>query len=103
MLRGVTPASLPELPIGGYTVTLQREGWKPEERRVKVERAGKVEVAGEFAGGALRVTSEPAGAGWKITGAPGRAALRTTAGQTPVELKELPPGRYTVEVQRGGG
>ncbi len=91
--RGQTPAQLEDLPTGNYVVQFKRAGWPEKSERVTVERGEKASVAASFQGGAVTITSEPAA----------QVSLNGLAlGQTPLTLKDVPPGETSYELNAAG-
>jgi hypothetical protein len=91
--KGVTPASLDQLPSGTYELIFRKEGW-PEQKRSAVIEAGKTASARvDFVTGFVRVESQPPGATVWGSG--------TELGKTPVRL-ELKPGEHELEVRLAG-
>lgn len=91
---GKTPATVDNLPVGNYQVSISRANWPAYVSTVVVERNGSAHVQGAFVGGSVTITSTPNGA----------AVLKdeNQIGVTPLTLKDLTPGpvSYTV-TQRG--
>ncbi|HTQ53770.1 MAG TPA: protein kinase [Bryobacteraceae bacterium] len=90
-----TPCALDSLP-GPHMVTITRQGYQTEHRPVTVTDTGAdlAPVAMRVPGGVLMLASDPSGARIYING-----TLRDRV--TPAKL-DLPPGRYTIAVERDG-
>ena len=82
---GQTPASVSDLPVGAYQVTISRPNWPNYVANVNVERNGTANVQSVFNGGGVTVTSTPSGAD----------VLRNNVkvGTTPYTLNAIPPVR----------
>ncbi|MBP7142492.1 MAG: TonB family protein [Opitutaceae bacterium] len=90
MRTGTTPATLGELIVGEYTVTLLRPGWNPVTSTAKVSSLSTTQVVPLFPTARLMITSTPSGA----------AVMRNEEllGTTPLQLSELKPGDYVFEL-----
>jgi TonB family protein len=90
---GQTPATLNDLPVGNYQVSISRPNWPNYVQNVSVERGGSVKVQSAFVGGGVTITSTPSGA----------AVMReqTQIGTTPLTLNDLIPGpvSYTLTLR----
>lgn len=86
LLTGTTPATVGDLNVGDYTVTLQRPGWKPITATGTVTPLGKTQMVPLFSTARLLLTSTPAGASVSRDG--------EVIGTTPLQLSELAPGDY---------
>ena len=110
-VRGTTPAALRDLPFGAVTLTVERDGYRPETRRISLTRerpsaAVTVQLnqtgaaspgparAGGAAAGVLVVESRPSGARVTVDGRP--------IGTTPLSLPEVSSGRHTVRLEMSG-
>jgi hypothetical protein len=89
--RGVTPATLTDLPTGDYSVTIERAGWAPTTKSVRIENRGTAKVSQAFNGGTVKVTSIPEGA--EVF------ANNVSIGRTPLTLPNVSPGRVTYRVE----
>lgn len=89
--KGVTPANLPDLPTGDYTVTLERAGWAPVTRTVKIESKGTARVSEKFNGGIVSITSVPEGA--QVF------ANNVSLGRAPLKLTNVAPGKVTYRLE----
>jgi hypothetical protein len=119
--RGVTPLALRDLDLGSRQITVSRQGYVSEERRITltearpsrsvevrlsasaaVGRSGETApvprssgaVASGAAMGSLVIESRPEGASVLLNGKP--------SGVTPLALNELPPGEYRVTMRMPG-
>ncbi|AOS45788.1 PEGA domain protein [Lacunisphaera limnophila] len=89
--RGLTPATLADLPVGGYRITYARTGWPSEMVTAEVTRGGLTTCEATFAApGSLKVESKPAGASVSFDG--------KVVGTTPLVLGDLPAGPVKVEL-----
>lgn len=92
--KGQTPATLNDLPVGSYQLTVARPNWPTYTSTLNVERGGTAKAHGTFVGGTVVINSTPAGA----------AVMRDQVqiGVTPLTLSDLQPGdvSYTL-TQRG--
>ena len=90
MRTGTTPATINELIVGDYTVTLLRPGWNPVTSSAKVSSLQTTQVVPLFPTARLLITSTPSGA----------AVMRDEEllGTTPLQLSELKPGEYVFEL-----
>lgn len=116
-MRGLTPLSLTDLPLGNRRIRVQRDGYLTQDRTVSLTRqrpSRSVDVpllrrqAAPAAGagtaarssapaartGSLLVESRPSGATVTVNG--------TVRGTTPITLSGLAPGQYTVQLQLTG-
>ena len=103
--RGVTPLTLRALPLGSYTIRLTREGYVPQERRLRLTAArpsASLRVPLRRAApqarapgpGSLYVESRPAGA---------RVFLdNRLVGTTPLAIPNLPVGSAALRIEQDG-
>jgi hypothetical protein len=105
--RGVTPLTLRELPLGSYTIRVERDGYAPAERRVRLT-AGRPSASltvpltrqpapppgGAPGRGSLVVETRPAGARVFVDG--------RLAGTAPMAIPDLPAGPVSVRIEREG-
>ena len=92
---GQTPATISDLPIGSYQVSISRANWPNYVTTVSVERNASAKVQSTFVGGSVEITSTPAGA----------MILRdnqTQVGVTPLTLNDLIPGAVAFTVSMRG-
>jgi hypothetical protein len=94
---GLSPLEIP-LDAGRHTVTLSKAGFKDAQQAVAVEAQGRheVRVTLEPREGALLVIATPAGAEVLLDGKEVGKAWE------PLRVSDIPPGTYTVRVQRQG-
>lgn len=91
--RGQTPAQLEDLPTGNYVVQFRRAGWPERSERLTVEQGEKANVAASFQGGTVTITSDPVA----------QVSLNGLAlGETPLTLKDAPPGETAYELNAAG-
>ncbi len=89
--QGRTPVNFTNLPIGDYTVHLDRPGWPDLRREVTVSRNTTANLTGEFPGGTIMVDSAPSGAEvWAGT---------QLLGTTPLQLSDQAPGSLSLELR----
>lgn len=90
----ITPAVLPDLDGGLYTVGVSKDGvtYRPSEREVEVRYGTRSRAHFETMTGSLRVASDPAGAEIILAGA-------ATGRTTPHTFDDLDPGDYAVDVR----
>jgi hypothetical protein len=109
-VRGTTPLTLRDVPIGTRTIRLQRTGYQPVEQRIvlsadrpsrsidvrlmPVARAATALRPPPVATGRLLVESRPPGARVTIDG--------RDAGVTPLTIASIAPGRHTVLITAPG-
>jgi hypothetical protein len=93
-LLGVTPLTVTNLPPGEIGFELQMAGYSSTNITGMVKTGGKIVLKAGFAPGTVEVTSEPTGASVLQNG--------KTLGNTPLTLKNLPPGQLSLELQMAG-
>lgn len=92
-LKGITPATLENVPTGSATLRVLRPDWPVQEQVVEIApEANNFEV--EFAAGAFTLTTEPAGATVSENG--------KALGTTPLTLTDLAPGKRSYAVKLKG-
>jgi predicted Ser/Thr protein kinase len=91
-LSCTTPCSL-DLNGGNRRVVLEKEGFEPAVRNLKVPGDSEIFTALELRGGVLLLRSSPEGSSVTINGKP--------SGVTPLRLK-LPAGKYELEITKPG-
>jgi TonB family protein len=91
---GQTPATVSDLPVGSYQVTISRQGWPAFVSTVNVERGAAAKVQGGFVGGNVVINSTPTGG----------TVMRDNQnlGTTPLTLNDLTPGNVTFTVTQKG-
>lgn len=91
MRTGTTPATLGELIVGEYTVTLLRPGWNPVTSTAKVSSLSTTQVVPLFPTARLMITSTPSGA----------AVMRNEGllGTTPSSIVHSSPGTMYLNFQ----
>ena len=94
--KGVTPDTVSGLKPGVYTLVLEKEGYADYQKNVTVSAGIPTTVTAILSPlyGSLQVKSLPANATVLLNGAP--------AGLTPVTVKDLVPGAYTVSISKSG-
>ena len=105
-----SPAVFEEVPIGSYVIEVSKEGYEKLERKIAVRENVTAEIGllelSPLAG-SLSVSSEPKGVPFELLlrdggGDAQQKALVVQAGKTPVTLKKLPPGEYSVILKMEG-
>jgi serine/threonine protein kinase len=103
--RGTTPLTLRGLELGTYTVRVERDGYRPETRRVTISAArpagsetftlGEERPAAPVSFiGAVYVDSRPRGARVLLDGSP--------VGTTPMRMAEVSAGSHVVRIEQPG-
>ena len=114
---GVTPVTLRALPYGTHTLTLTREGYNSEERRVTVSSS---QPSPSLVVGLLRERRTPPASQSGVTSAPAPASLQAPltvesrptgaavfldnqrVGTTPLTLATVPTGTHAVRLELEG-
>jgi hypothetical protein len=114
--RGVTPATIRDLPIGVHQVRVVRDGYRTEERRVQISATRPAQslavdlerttsagarstppaasaTNGSFVG-ALSIESRPPGAEVRLDG--------RVVGTTPTSIDQVDTGQHTVRIELAG-
>jgi Metal-dependent hydrolases of the beta-lactamase superfamily III len=93
---GSTPGTIHGIDPGVYSLVLAKEGYAPYERYVTITAGKPTSVTATLtpAYGSLRIQSAPTGASVLLNG--------VSAGFTPLVVKDLKPGEYTVSVSKTG-
>jgi serine/threonine protein kinase len=86
-ISGVTPATLRDLALGDYRVTLHRLGWGDYRQTMTLAANDPVLVTHHYEGGTLKVTADQAGTSISLDG--------TLLGAAPVELP-VSAGNHTI-------
>jgi len=94
--RGVTPATVKDLPTGRYQLIYSRSGWVDRAEDFEITVGARIARSQAFAEGALRVESVPAGLEFAVTTAQ-QVVLR---GRTPGVLPAVPAGTSRITVRR---
>lgn len=98
VVRGTTPAEMPELSVGRYEVELVQKGWPEHREVVTVRHSRETNVSHVFAQGGLQIISDPSGAQvWMgDVDAPPNANPRSGVllGKTPLSLSDVPSGKH---------
>jgi hypothetical protein len=92
-ITGTTPASLPDLPAGTYTLEVTRPGWPKQIQEITVAKDNPANASVEFSQGTLEATSTPPGVTVKVGD--------RTLGKTPLKT-EIPNGAQTVRFELAG-
>jgi tetratricopeptide (TPR) repeat protein len=90
--QGKLPVRIDDLPVGQYAFTARRKAWELTTS-LSVPRGVTQTNAIDFPYGSIAVTSEPTGLTISTNG--------VAIGQTPLTLRELKPGQYTITVTDG--
>ncbi len=98
VVRGTTPANLPELSVGRYEIAMSQKGWPEHREVVTVRNSRETNVSHVFAQGGLQIISDPSGAQvWmRDFDAPPGASPRSgkLLGSTPLSLTDVPSGKH---------
>jgi len=107
-VRGLTPVMLYDVPVGSYTLTIHKQGFKSVSRSVDVE-GGKTasvdNVVLELDTGKLSASTVPSGVTFVITPVSEGAGVEDASvlkGKTPAEVDGLKPGSYSISFRREG-
>ncbi|PTX91370.1 PEGA domain-containing protein [Opitutus sp. ER46] len=87
---GTTPAALPDVAPGDYTVTFSSPGWSAHTERVSVTRNENSRTSWVVSTGRVTINSQPQGATVKRKGVP--------VGTTPLTLTDVAPGAAEFEI-----
>ena len=95
VVRGTTPADLPELSVGRYEISVAVEGWPEHKETVEVRNKRETSVSHIFARGGLQIKSDPSGAEvWLMAAdsSPTEDPRRKgkLLGKTPLSASDLP-------------
>lgn len=92
--RGQTPATLNDIPVGSYQLTINRPNWPSYTATISVDRNNPAKAVGTFVGGTIVVNSNPTGA----------AVMRDNVqiGTTPLTLSDQQPGDVTFTLTQRG-
>jgi serine/threonine protein kinase len=91
-ISGETPASLDDLAIGKYEITLSRPGWPDYSETVELTADNPVEINHVFRGTDVTLSSDPSGASIFLG--------KTKLGETPLTVN-LPPGPLEITSRFG--
>jgi serine/threonine protein kinase/formylglycine-generating enzyme required for sulfatase activity len=94
-----SPATLRELKLGKYPVTIRLAGYDEERREIEIKENefASVDVTLARSTGAMQVVSNPPGLNFVLEG-----EEQTERGRTPARFPRLPTGTYTLTVSRPG-
>ncbi|MBI5771947.1 MAG: PEGA domain-containing protein [Verrucomicrobia bacterium] len=90
--RGKLPAKVADVPVGDYRLVVSRQGWLITEKVSVTHGDGQARTV-IFPYGSIAVTSEPAGLTITSDG--------VASGETPLTIRELRPGNYTLTASDG--
>ncbi|MBV9732879.1 MAG: PEGA domain-containing protein, partial [Verrucomicrobia bacterium] len=91
-VSGKTPASLEDLALGKYEITLSQPGWPDYSETVDLTANNPVEISHIFRGTAVSLSSDPSGASIFLG--------KTKLGEAPLTVN-LPPGPLEITSQYG--
>ncbi|PTY03157.1 hypothetical protein DB347_22000 [Opitutaceae bacterium EW11] len=91
---GKTPATLSDVPVGAYQLTISRPNWPNYVGNISVERNGTAKAHGTFVGATVVINSNPQG------GTVMRDQVQL--GTTPLTLNDLQPGDMTFTITMRG-
>ena len=91
---GRTPQTLEDLPTGTYQVSVKRDRWPEQTKRITIDQGGRAMADFQFPSGSLKVSSQPAGAVVIVAG--------KGMGVTPLALADLPPGEIICDLKLKG-
>lgn len=92
--QGKTPANLPTLPVGDYTISVQRPGWPRYVQSISLKKGGSERINADFPTGSVVIRSTPSNADVLRNG--------VKIGVTPYTLSDLPPGRFELALEMKG-
>ena len=94
--RGVTPVTIPDLPVGGHVLVLSSPGYQNMTTQVIVREGAitEVNVPLSAVNGSLYVNTTPGGAEISLDG--------RQAGVSPVLLEDLAPGNHSLVAGKSG-
>ena len=92
-VNGVTHKLPVQVLEGTHAVTIQREGYEPIERSLKLEPLGEEDLSPDWKRILvdLRVRSDPVGANVRLDG--------SERGETPITLRDVPAGAHELQVE----
>jgi len=98
VVRGTTPAEMPELSVGRYEIAMSQKGWPEHREVVSVRNNRETNVSHVFAQGGIQIISDPSGAQvWmRDFDAPASSSSRNgkLLGKTPLSLTDVPSGKH---------
>ncbi len=98
VVRGTTPAEMPELSVGRYEIAMTQKGWPEHREVVTVRNNRETNVSHVFAQGGLQIISDPSDAQvWmRDFDAPPSASPKSgkLLGNTPLSLTDVPSGKH---------
>jgi len=92
--QGKTPANLPTLPVGDYTISVQRPGWPRYVQTISLKKGGSERINADFPTGNVVIRSTPSNADVLRNG--------VKIGVTPYTLSDMPPGRFELSLDMKG-
>ena len=94
--RGVSPVTVKDVPKGIVSVKFSKEGFETETREIRVNAGDRLDLAVALKGlpGTLMLNSVPDGARFYVN--------EEFRGVSPVTLKDVKPGTYTVRTELKG-
>jgi hypothetical protein len=94
--RGVTPVTIPDLPVGGHVLVLSSPGYQNMTTQAIIREGAITEVNVPLyaMNGSLYINTTPGGAEISLDGRP--------AGVSPVLLEDLVPGNHSLVTRKSG-
>ncbi len=94
--KGTTPITLHNVPIGSHTVKLTKSGYTDISKSVTVSSGKTASVSTTLTAqtGSISISSNPSGTNVYLDG--------TSKGITPITLKNIPVGSYTIKLTKSG-
>jgi TonB family protein len=92
--QGKTPANLPTLPVGDYSISVQRPGWPRYVQSISLKKGGSERINADFPTGSVVIRSTPSNADVLRNG--------VKIGVTPYTLSDMPPGRFELSLDMKG-
>ena len=90
--QGKLPATIADIPVGSYSLAANRKGWE-RTSAISISRGCVTTNNVEFPYGSIEVTTDPTGLMIATNG--------TEIGKSPMVLRELKPGQYTLTASDG--
>ncbi len=96
ILRGTTPCNVERVASGESEIELRLAGHEPFRQRIQLRAGDQITIHEQLAPlpGSIRLTSTPPGVQITLNGNP--------PGETPLQIDDLAPGRYTVRAASRG-
>jgi len=90
--EGKLPQTIEDIPSGTYWLAVSRKGWG-QSAQISIHQGNVATNIIEFPYGSIELTSEPTGLAVATNG--------VEIGKTPITIKELKPGRYSLSASDG--